>query len=128
MKATRCVRTSIWSGVLCFALTSPASPAPADSAAQAEIRAALTQWTADFNAGNAAKVCGLFAPDLIAQYRGQPERNYEALDSYILRHLLGVERGSRRTERREPAIGGRAGLRVRGDGRTAVKAGRRNGE
>ena len=59
----------------------------ADDAAQAGIRAALTQWTADFNAGNADKVCGLFAPDLIAQYRGQPERNYEALCGVLQRSL-----------------------------------------
>jgi len=85
MAATACVRTLIWSGALCFAFTSPA--AQADSAAQAEIRTALTQWTADFNAGNADKVCGLFAPDLIAQYRGQPERDYNALCGVLKRSL-----------------------------------------
>jgi len=85
MGATACVRTLIWSGALCFAFTSPA--AQADSAAQAEIRTALTQWTADFNAGNADKVCGLFAPDLIAQYRGQPERDYDALCGVLKRSL-----------------------------------------
>ena len=37
-------------------------PALADDAAQAGIRAALTQWTADFNAGNADKVCGCSLP------------------------------------------------------------------
>ena len=85
MAATACVRTLIWSGALCFAFTCPA--AQADSAAQAEIRTALTQWTADFNAGNADKVCGLFAPDLIAQYRGQPERDYNALCGVLKRSL-----------------------------------------
>ena len=87
MKTSAWVGASIWSGVLGLALTSSASPAPADDAAQAGIRAALTQWTADFNAGNADKVCGLFAPDLIAQYRGQPERNYEALCGVLQRSL-----------------------------------------
>jgi steroid delta-isomerase len=61
--------------------------ASADDAARAEIRAALAQWTNDFNAGNADKVCGLFAPDLIAQYRGQPERNYDALCGVLRRSL-----------------------------------------
>ena len=42
---------------------------------------------ADFNAGNADKVCGLFAPDLIAQYRGQPERDYHGLCDLLNRSL-----------------------------------------
>jgi len=62
-------------GLLALALIGPAA-AQNDSAAQAEIRAALTQWMADFNAGNAEKTCALFAPDLVAQVRGQPERGY----------------------------------------------------
>ena len=44
-----------------------------------DIRAALIQWTDDFNAGRADKVCGLFAPDLRANVRGVPERDYTAL-------------------------------------------------
>jgi hypothetical protein len=44
--------------------------------AQTAIRNALTQWMADFNAGNSAKICYLFAPDLRADYRGQPERSF----------------------------------------------------
>jgi uncharacterized protein (TIGR02246 family) len=72
--------------LLSLALASPAT-AQGDSPAQAAIRAALTQWMADFNAGNADKVCGLFAPDLIAQYRGQPERDYGALCDLLKRSL-----------------------------------------
>ena len=45
----------------------------------ADIRAALIQWTDDFNAGRADKVCALFAPDLRANVRGVPERDYTAL-------------------------------------------------
>jgi ketosteroid isomerase-like protein len=52
-------------------------PALADPAA--DIRAALTQWTDDFNAGRADKVCGPFAPDLRANVRGVAERDYGAL-------------------------------------------------
>jgi uncharacterized protein (TIGR02246 family) len=44
---------------------------------QAAIRAALTKWTDDFNAGNVAAVCGLFAPDLRYDYKGFPERGYQ---------------------------------------------------
>ena len=72
--------------MLSLALVSPAA-AQSDSPAQAEIRAALTQWMADFNAGNASKVCELFAPDLIAQYRGQPERDYDSLCRLLIRSL-----------------------------------------
>jgi steroid delta-isomerase len=70
-----------------------AAAAQGDTPAQAEIRAALTQWMADFNAGKADKVCDLFAPDLVAQYRGQPERGYEALCGLLKRSLN--DRGKR---------------------------------
>jgi len=75
-----------WSGLLGLALLSPAA-AQSDGATQAAIRTALTQWMADFNAGNADKVCSLFAPDLVAQYRGQPERGYSALCDMLKRSL-----------------------------------------
>src|SRR5262249_38596490 len=48
---------------------------------------ALTQWMADFNAGRAEKVCDLFARDLVAQYRGQPERGWDALCDLLRRSL-----------------------------------------
>jgi ketosteroid isomerase-like protein len=41
---------------------------------------------ADFNAGNADKV-GLFAPDLIAQYRGQPERDWNGVCDVLKQSL-----------------------------------------
>jgi len=51
-----------------------------DSAAvQNEIRAELEKWTTDFNAGNSPAVCSLFAPDLISDFRGQPEDTYNSL-------------------------------------------------
>jgi uncharacterized protein (TIGR02246 family) len=62
-------------GLLSLAPIGPAA-AQTDGPAQAEIRAALTRWMADFNAGNAEKTCALFAPDLVAQVRGRPERGY----------------------------------------------------
>ena len=80
------MRTLMGLGLLLLALFSPAA-AQSDDPAQAAIRAALTQWMRDFNAGNADKVCGLFAPDLIAQYRGQPERDYTALCDLLKRSL-----------------------------------------
>ena len=49
-----------------------------DAASRAEIEAALTQWTADFNAGRADKVCDLFSRELRVDFRGVPERDYDA--------------------------------------------------
>jgi uncharacterized protein (TIGR02246 family) len=72
--------------VLCLALGSPAT-AQGDSPAQAAIRSALTQWMAAFNAGDAEKSCALFAHDLIAQVRGQPERSYTDLCNLLTRSL-----------------------------------------
>ncbi len=80
------MRALLHGAVLSLAVAAPAA-AQGDTPAQAAIRAALTQWMADFNAGNGAKVCGLFAHDLIAQYRGQPERGYEELCDLLKRSL-----------------------------------------
>lgn len=49
-----------------------------DDASRAAIAGALKQWTEDFNAGRADKVCDLFARELRADFRGQPERGYDA--------------------------------------------------
>jgi uncharacterized protein (TIGR02246 family) len=86
MTAAAHLLTLMRSGLLSLAFVSSAA-AQGESPAQAAIRAALTQWMADFNAGNADKVCGLFAPDLIAQYRGQPERDYQGLCDLLKRSL-----------------------------------------
>jgi uncharacterized protein (TIGR02246 family) len=47
--------------------------------ARNEIRVTLQNWTKDFNAGNASRVCALFAPDLIANYQGQPAGDYRSI-------------------------------------------------
>src|SRR5271155_4236368 len=76
----KCGLIGIVAGVL--ALLSAASYVPAaESAAtvQSQIRAELKKWTRDFNAGNASQVCSLFAPDLISNFRGQPEDTYNSL-------------------------------------------------
>jgi ketosteroid isomerase-like protein len=54
---------------------------------QTAIRAALTKWTDDFNAGNVAAVCGLFAPDLRYDYKGFPERTYQDICDGLRRSL-----------------------------------------
>jgi ketosteroid isomerase-like protein len=64
--------------MLMFATYVPA--ADEDSAAvQNQIRIALEKWKLDFNAGDASQVCALFAPDLISNFRGQPEDTYNSL-------------------------------------------------
>ena len=67
-------------------LAGAALPARAADVA-AEIRGALEQWTDDFNARRTDKVCGLFAPDLRADYRGQPERDYDGICDLLKRSL-----------------------------------------
>jgi steroid delta-isomerase len=47
--------------------------------AENEIRAALENWRAAFNQRDERRVCELFAPDLVANYQGEPERDYAAL-------------------------------------------------
>ena len=87
MAAAACgMRALAWLGLLSLALTSPAA-AQGDSPAQAEIRNALTQWMADFNAGNADKVCALFSPELRYDFRGYPERDYDDVCTRLKRSL-----------------------------------------
>jgi uncharacterized protein (TIGR02246 family) len=85
------LRALIRCGLLALMVASIAfvcpAPAQSDSPAQAAIRGALTQWMTDFNAGDAEGACRLFAPDLIAQVRGQPERSYTDLCELLKRSL-----------------------------------------
>jgi steroid delta-isomerase len=60
------------------ALLAVALPASAQEDAADQVRAALTQWREDFNAGKVGLVCGIFAPDLVVAYRGVPDRGYAA--------------------------------------------------
>ena len=74
--------------VVAALLVSAALPVRADDAAsRAEIAAALTQWTADFNAGKADAVCQLFSPELRYDFRGYPERDYNDVCARMKRSL-----------------------------------------
>jgi ketosteroid isomerase-like protein len=73
-------------GFLLLAATTPVSAQPAGEAETA-IRNALSGWTRDFNARAAARICDLFARDLIYDYRGFPERDYETLCGLLHRSL-----------------------------------------
>ncbi len=71
------------------ALTLLAAPAGELAArhAEEEVRAALTKWTQDFNAGNADAVCELFSPELRYDFRGYPERTYADICTLLKRSL-----------------------------------------
>jgi ketosteroid isomerase-like protein len=62
-------------------------PAAAEDDAQAAIRRALLQWTADFNARRADKVCDLFEPGLIYDFQGLPEQRYDDICPRLKRAL-----------------------------------------
>jgi ketosteroid isomerase-like protein len=68
------------------------SPAAAQSVAEADIRKAFAQWTEDFNARRADKVCDLFARNLISNYRGVPERGYDRQCQILNQALTGNDR------------------------------------
>jgi uncharacterized protein (TIGR02246 family) len=72
---------------LALVLALAGMPAAADTAAEKAIRDALTRWTADFNARDASRICDLFAPDLRYDFRGTPERDYNAMCSALHRAL-----------------------------------------
>jgi len=79
-------------GVLLILFASLSAVAPSVIAQplsdEAAIRAALTQWRDDFNAGRREKVCEIFAPVLRADNRGAGERDFEA-QCKLLHDVLG---------------------------------------
>ena len=73
-------RIGLVGGILAMTLfASFASAEDSVSDVQNQIRIALEKWKLDFNAADAAQVCALFAPDLISNFRGQPEDTYHSL-------------------------------------------------
>jgi ketosteroid isomerase-like protein len=73
------------------ALAGSLATAQTGDQAQADIRAALMKWTADFNARNLGEVCDLFAPDLRYDYQGFPERGFDDICK-LLRQSLAEPR------------------------------------
>src|SRR3954467_5957347 len=57
----------------------PSGGAEPTEAAENEIRTAIENWRSAFNARDEDRVCALFAPDLVANYQGEPERDYASL-------------------------------------------------
>ena len=87
-------RTLVWSALSVALVVLFDAPASADSAdaAQNEIRSALEKWRSAFNDRDERQVCDLFAPDLIANYQGQPEHNYTSLCQLLQTSLADRER------------------------------------
>ena len=71
------------SAALAVLLALAGMPAAADTVAEKAIRDALSTWTDDFNARDATRICDLFAPDLPYDFRGQRERDYNAICSLL---------------------------------------------
>lgn len=71
-------------GILALGPSARAAPAQSD---QAAIRAALTQWTAAFNARDTTAVCRLFAPELRYDYRGLPPQTFGDICSRLKQAL-----------------------------------------
>jgi uncharacterized protein (TIGR02246 family) len=61
--------------------------------ARAAVRAALLQWSADFNARDTQHVCDLFSPDLRYNYQGLPERGYDEICTTLHRSLSDKSKG-----------------------------------
>jgi steroid delta-isomerase len=59
---------------------------------EAEIRAQLEQWTADFNARDERRICDLFSRALRYDYRGFPERDYDSLCTLLRRSLADPDK------------------------------------
>ena len=68
-------------------LVSPDAVRADDTPDQAAIRAALAQWTDDFNARHADVICDLFEPDVIADIRSEPENNFDIVCDRLKRVL-----------------------------------------
>jgi len=76
--------------VAAWASTTAADPTGASP--EEAIRAALSEWTLAFNAGDSGAVCGLFAPELRFDYRGFPERGFEEVCGQLQASLADPNR------------------------------------
>ena len=83
----RCVLAIFSAACGLIAVTMLPAAAQTDGAAEKAIRDALSKWTDDFNARDATRICDLFAPDLRYDFRGSPERDYDAMCSLLHRAL-----------------------------------------
>jgi uncharacterized protein (TIGR02246 family) len=80
--------------VAAAALAAWHEPARADTleAIQNEIRASLERWQSAFNDRDEQRVCDLFARDVVANYEGEPERDYASLCQLLQNAVQDRER------------------------------------
>jgi ketosteroid isomerase-like protein len=83
VRASRLVSTLL----VVLAISAGSTGLRATDAPFANIRAALEQWCADFNARRATHICDLFAPSLRYDFQGLPEQNYALLCDRLHRVL-----------------------------------------
>ena len=69
--------------LLLIALLLVSSVVSSSESTETEIRTRLKTWMLDFNAKNISEVCTLFAPDLIASYQGQSDKNYDSMCAHL---------------------------------------------
>ena len=77
---------SLAMGVVTPGIGSGVSAQPAERP-EAAIRSALQKWTNAFNARDTTGICDLFAHDLRYDFRGTPERDYNAMCDGLHRTL-----------------------------------------
>ncbi|MEJ8572760.1 nuclear transport factor 2 family protein [Microbaculum marinum] len=90
---TTLMRALVVGAMSALHVLAPAAPRAEEAARVIEQR--LRQWTEDFNAGRTERLCDLFAVDLIANYRGQPEKSFNSICSALQRDVGGGARAYR---------------------------------
>ena len=91
-RARQIAAASIGAAAALAAPFGPPSRADTADSAQKEIRAALEAWRTTFNERDDQQVCDLFARDLVANYEGEPERDYASLCQMLQEALQDSER------------------------------------
>jgi uncharacterized protein (TIGR02246 family) len=70
----------------------PSGGAELTEGAENEIRSVIENWRSAFDARDEEHVCDLFAPDLVANYQGEPERDYTSLCEMLRTALRDPDR------------------------------------
>jgi steroid delta-isomerase len=86
----------VWAATGCVSPRSPqqqnsVSENPLNFSAQKIIEQSLRNWTESFNRRDLESVMDLFAPDLVASHRGQPDRNYNELRELLKKSLESTD-------------------------------------
>ena len=91
-RARQIVAGSIVAAAAVAAWLDPPARADIAAVAQNEIRAALENWQSAFNDRDEQQVCDIFARDVVANYDGEPERDYTSLCQMLQTALQDEEK------------------------------------